>query len=41
MRAVRLLLSQISGQTDQGGELVLQPELVFRASAPALNTPEE
>jgi LacI family transcriptional regulator len=36
-RAVRLLLSQISGQAIQSEELVVQPELVVRASAPALD----
>jgi LacI family transcriptional regulator len=40
-RAVRLLLSQLGGQAEQGEELVLQPELVVRASAPALDSLEE
>jgi LacI family transcriptional regulator len=33
-QAVRLLLRQIAGGTDDTGEIVLEPELVIRASAP-------
>jgi LacI family transcriptional regulator len=41
MRAVRLLLSEISGGGDEGEELMLRPELVVRASAPGEKSREE